>query len=421
MRVLLTTVGSYGDLFPYLAIGGELSRRGHQVTLATSAAYRSHAESMRLGFHAVRPDISLANREMLAYVMDTRHGTERVVRYLTSVVRESYQDVLEAAREADIVVTHPITFAAVLAAQKLGKPWVSSVLAPISFWSAYDPPVLGAAPWMHKLGFLGPKFARAWMNLGKRHTLEWLRPVLDLRAELGLQTANHPMFEGQHAPSLVLALFSRCLAAGAPDWPTQTVVTGFCFFDEGILPAELQRFLDAGPAPIVFTLGSSAVGAAGNFYLHSLRAVEKLGTRAVFLTGSHPQGLPKTLPDTVIAVPYAPHALLFSRAAAIVHQGGAGTTGQAIRAGRPMLVTPFAHDQFDNAERVRRLGAAEVLPQSRYTAKRAESRLRRLLTLPSYAGAAKTMAETVRGESGSVAATDAIEAVWQPSVAVSSG
>lgn len=409
MRILLTTFGSYGDLFPYLALGSELRRRGHQVTIATSAVYQAKVEAVGLGFRPVRPDVSLDDREMLAYVMDAQRGSERVVRYLASVVRESYEDTLDAANWADLIVTHPITFASVIAAQQLRKRWVSSVLAPISFLSIYDPPVVAPAPWMRRLNFLGPKFARAWIHVGKRQGLDWVRPVFELRAELGLQPGENPLFEGQHSPSLVMALFSPLLAAPQPDWPSQTVVTGFCFFGEGTLSAEVQNFLDTGPPPVVFTLGSSAVGTAGDFYRHSLSAIQRLGVRAVLLTGSHPQGLPEMLPDDILAVPYAPHAELFPRAAAIVHQGGIGTTAQALRAGRPMLIVPFAHDQFDNAYRVRRLGAAEVLPRSRYTGKRAEGRLRDLMARPSYAEAAATVGGQVRAEDGTRVAADAIE------------
>jgi len=188
------------------------------------------------------------------------------------------------------------------------------------------------------------------------------------------------------------------------------LVTGFPFYDRGELAPELQRFLAEGPAPVVFTLGSSAVGAAGAFYLQSLAAVERLGCRAVFLTGSHPQGLPEVLPPVVIALSYAPHGAIFPRAAAIVHQGGIGTTAQAMRSGRPMVVVPFGHDQFDNAARVERLGAAEVLYRSRYDARRVADVLQQMLKRPSYARAAAELGEKVRAEDGAGAAADAIEA-----------
>src|ERR1019366_9461940 len=118
-------------------LGMELRRRGHQVTLATSAEYAKRVRCEELDFVSVRPDISLADSAMLSYVMDARRGPERLVRFLASVVRESYQDTLAAVKRADLVVTHPITFGAVLAAQKVGVPWISSVLAPFSFFSAY--------------------------------------------------------------------------------------------------------------------------------------------------------------------------------------------------------------------------------------------------------------------------------------------
>jgi rhamnosyltransferase subunit B len=412
-RILLSTFGSFGDLYPYLALGMELQRRGHAVTIATSAVYRNQAETLGLGFHAVRPDLSLDDREAIAYVMDARHGAERLLRYLAACARESYEDILAAAERADIIGTHPATYASVLAAQKLRMRWFSTVLAPLSLFSMYDAPVLAPVPWLARLHFLGPGFLRAVLALGMRQVLGWIRPLLDLRRELGLGATGNPVFEGQHSPSLVLAVFSRYLASPQPDWPRQTVVTGFPFYEHGKLPPELEHFLDAGSAPVVFTLGSSAVGAAGDFYRSSLEAVNRLGRRAVFLTGFHPQGLPEVLPRSVLSVAYAPHSLLFPRAAAIVHQGGIGTTAQALRSGRPMLVVPFAFDQFDNGERARRLGVAEVLYRSRYSSGRAEKLLRRVINGASYSQAASAMGEKIRAENGCKCAADAIESLLQ--------
>jgi UDP:flavonoid glycosyltransferase YjiC (YdhE family) len=408
-RILLSTFGSFGDLYPYIALGSELRRRGHAVTIATSGLYRAQVETEGLMFHAVRPDISLDNRDLIAYVMDARRGSERLLRYLALCVRESYQDVLAAAQDSDIIGTHPATYAAVLVAQKLRMPWFSTVLAPLSLFSMCDPPVVAPAPWLVYLRFLGPRFLRLLLAPGMRQTLRWMRPLLELRRELGLGATANPIFDGQHSPSLVLALFSQHLADPQPDWPPQTVVTGFPFYEHGELASDLEEFLDAGPAPVVFTLGSSAVGAAGDFYLSSLAAVRRLGVRAVFLTGAHPQGLPEVLPEGALEVAYSPHSLVFPRASAIVHQGGIGTTAQALRSGHPMLVVPFAHDQFDNGERVRRLSVAKVLCRSRYNARRAEVLLRRLLEDAPYGQAASAIGEKVRAENGCAIAADAIE------------
>jgi rhamnosyltransferase subunit B len=405
-RVLLTTLGSYGDLYPYIAVGIELRHLGHAVLIATSASYREKVESAGLEFAPVRPDISLDDAALMRAFFDPLRGTERVARAICSVVRETYQDTLAAARGCDAIVTHPITFAAVLVAQKLELPWISSVLAPGSFISAYDPPVPAPAPWLVNVRAMGPGAMAAVWRATKRFTLGWFRPVLELRQEIGLAPGGHPLFEGANSPDLVLALFSRALAEPQPDWPKQAVLTGFPFHDSAAseLAPELAAFFEAGPPPLVFTLGSSAVAAAGDFYSVSLEVVRRLNTRALFLGAP-----PGRTPPEVLVWPYAPHEQVFPRASVIVHQGGIGTTAQALRSGRPMLVVPFAHDQFDNAARVRRLGAATTVPRQRYSERTAVAALQPLLTEPSYREAAKTLSEAIRSENGAATAARAID------------
>ena len=220
-RVLFATFGSYGDLYPYIAIGIQLQKLGHQVTLATSAGYREKVESQQLGFVPVRPDVSLEDRDMLRFFFDQRRGTERVIRAIAEVVRESYEDLLQAASGADVIVTHPIAMAGVAVAEKLRLPWISSVLAPLSFLSAYDPPIPAPAPWIAGLRHLGPGVMRAVWDFEKRSSRSWVRPVIQLRREIGLATGSNPLFEGSQAPDLVLALFSSIFAAPQPDWPKQ--------------------------------------------------------------------------------------------------------------------------------------------------------------------------------------------------------
>jgi UDP:flavonoid glycosyltransferase YjiC (YdhE family) len=396
-------------LYPYLALAKELRDLGHQPLLASSETYRSKAEAQGAEFFPIRPDISLDNSEMMRYLFHQRFGTERVLREVSSRVRETYEDTLEAVQGAHVIVSHPITFASPLIAEKLRIPWISSVLAPMSFVSAYDPPVPAPFPALVRLRVFGPAVMRAVFGLGKRASLAWIKPVIDLRRELGLAPGENPMFEGAQSPDLMLAMFSRAFAEPQLDWPANTAVTGFPFYDsEEALAPELDRFIAAGPPPVVFTLGSSAVGAAGRFYADSLEAVQRLNVRAVFLTGTHAQDLPDRLPPTVLEWPYAPHAAVFARASAIVHQGGIGTTAQALRSAHPSLVVPFAHDQFDNADRVRRLGAGLWLSRGKYNARTAESAILRLLTESTFAASARRIAEVIGGENGARAAAEAI-------------
>jgi rhamnosyltransferase subunit B len=433
-HIVMTTFGSFGDVHPYIAIALELQRRGHRVTIATGEIYRSKIEALGIGFRAVRPDLpSPDNREIIRQVMDLKTGGEYLFKQmLMPHLRESYEDLIAAVHDADLFVTHVVTFAAPLVAQKTGIPWVSTVLAPISFFSVHDPSVPPAAPALVKLRPLGPVVNGALIKVMKRITAEWIEPVYRLRAELGLPRGGHPLFEGQHSPQMVLALFSRVLAAPQPDWPPHTRITGFCFYDrkgdmrissstdnavstgsmdyseDGLSP-ELRRFVEAGPPPIVFTLGSSAVMDAGGFYEDSAKAARQLGQRAVLLIGDTSNRPRAPLPDSIAAFDYAPYSALFPRAAAIVHQGGAGTTGQALRSGRPMLIMPYSHDQPDHAARITRLGIGRSLPRDRYNATTATRELRQLLSDPRYAAKAAEIGRRVRAEDGAKTASDAIE------------
>src|SRR5262249_49524448 len=154
---------------------------------------------------------------------------------------------------------------------------------------------------------------------------------------------------GQHSPTCVLALFSKVFAQPQPDWPNNSHVTGFCFYDgrhEKPMSDELKTFLDAGPPPIVFTLGSSAVWVAGDFFQQSIHALKQLVQRAILLIGDDRNTLPP-LPENIFVADYAPYQQLFPRASVVIHHGGVGTTSQALLAGVPTLIVPFAFDQSD--------------------------------------------------------------------------
>src|SRR5262249_4009073 len=173
------------------------------------------------------------------------------------------------------------------------------------------------------------------------------------------------------------------------------------------LPPALAQFLDDGPSPIVFTLGSAVAAAAGPFYESGAQAARLLGRRAVLIL-KDPRNRPRTLPEGVAAFDYAPVSELFPRAAAVVHHGGIGTTGLAMRSGRPMLVMPCAWDQPDNAERVARLGISRTIPRYRYTPARVAAELRHLLGDPAYGRRASEVGEQVRQEDGVRVACDAL-------------
>ena len=419
-RIVISTFGSFGDIHPYVAIALELKARGHVPVIATSEVYREKMDALSLEFSPVRPVVPSYDQpdemgRLLEEVMDARDGSEKVIQMLTSHLREIYDDLNAAVEGADLLLTHPLPLVGPIVAQMRKLRWVSSVLAPLSLFSTHDPPVLPQWPGLYRLLKLHPAIARGFFRLALPMLEKMMAPVYSLRAELGLPRGEQPLMAGQHSPSCVLALFSKVMAKPQPDWPNHTVVTGFPFYDrrdffgETETPRGLIEFLDAGEPPIIFTLGSSAFWVAKNFYRDSAVAASALGRRALLLIG-HARNLPaEPLPDGVAAFEYAPYSEVLPRACAIVHQGGVGTTGQGLRAGRPVLILPHAHDQFDNAARVARLGCGRVLPRPRYSAKSAITELKALLDDARYAERAIETGRIVRQENGASAAANEIE------------
>jgi len=396
-----------------MAIGLELKARGHQVVIATMELYREKIESVGLEIAPVRPRLSPPreqDEELINKILHPRKGPQYLLQQIIfPAVRDSYDDLLVAVSGADLLVTHPAAPAGPLVGRKTGMRWVSSVLAPISFFSAYDPPVPPQWAWFNKLRILGPTVVDLFHNLVK--TFFHAKEVEKFRAELGLADYGNPIFDGQHSPTLVLALFSSVFAATQPDWPTQTRITGFPFYDGGLetpMPQQLLDFLDHGPPPIVFTLGSTAVWVAQDFYKQSIEASRRLKRRAVLLIGDE-RNTPPALPEDVIAVDYAPFQSLLPRACAVVHSGGIGSTAQALRAGVPTVIVPFAFDQPDNADHARRLGVSRTLARYKYTATTATRELGELLGDSRYAQRATEVGDKLRRENGAARAADLLE------------
>jgi UDP:flavonoid glycosyltransferase YjiC (YdhE family) len=413
-RIVIACWGSHGDLFPYIGLAVALKRRGHSPVVATNSGYRAEIEREGIEFAQAGPtiDANVADAlDLYERVMDPVKGSEVIVKeLLMPQLDESFEQLSRAAAGADLLLSHPITYAAPVVADHARLPWLSTVLAPMLFFSKHDPPVLPASPRVNDLPLVGTWVARALLPLARRATRDWGEPVQELRARLGLPRALDPVFEGQFSPHGTLALFSRVLGAPQPDWPPSVTTTGTVFYNAPEpLESTLEEYLSAGEPPVVFTLGTSAVGAAGGFYHESAAAAEKLGVRAVLLTGGFAQNRPDHVPPNVLLVDRAPHQLLFPRASAVVHQCGAGTTAQALRSGKPTLLVPHGHDQFDNARRVRKLGVARVVLPKDYRAERVARELGALLNEPRYQERAAAVSIVVREERGTEAAVAVIE------------
>jgi len=421
-RIVIATVGSLGDLFPFLAVGQELHRRGHRVTIASHAVHQSPVEQAGLIFANASGMAEPEDRAAFtARAFHPWRGPRFVVHDIAALdVRDSYAKLLPLCTDVDVLITNTLAFAAQIIGEQGSAQgrlhWLSAVLAPAGFLSAYDPPASGVDA-LDRFLRSSPSRGQWLSRIAERITHRWTAPVRVLRRELGLPAQSplgDPFHRGQHAPQGVLAMFSPLLGQPQPDWPANVVITGAARHRQAITPdPALQAFLDGGPAPLVFTLGSAAVHANLSFLRESAKAAQQLGQRAVLLTGSPEMRakLPSDLPASIHCVDYAAHAELFARASVIVHHGGVGTSTEALRAGRPMLVVPHGFDQPDNAARLQRLGVALILPASRYRAARAVTLLQQLASEPRYRQKAEEAAYAMRNENGAIVAADVIERV----------
>jgi rhamnosyltransferase subunit B len=416
-RIVFATFGSLGDLYPYVAVARELAARGHRPLIATFGEYRETVEAAGVGFAPMRPDMGGFGDKtaIMERLVDPWRGPEFMVRGMFMPhLRESYEDLARACRGADLLVTHPLTFAGPLLAEKEGLPWVSTALSPLTQFSAFDPPLFPAASWMRWMRKLGVGAYRLVFRIPRAIVRRWEEPLRVFRAELGLRpTEALAQFEGQYSPHLHLVLFSSVLAAPQPDWPANTVICGFPRYDGAPLDArrqsELEAFLAAGEPPLVFGLGSSAVMIAGVFWRAAIEASQALGRRALLLTGSGADL--GTLPSTIRAFDYLPYSAVFPRAAAIVHSAGIGTLAQALAAGRPQLVVPVAFDQPDNARRAVALGLARGIPFKKASGRAMARALDALLAAPAYASRARKVGEWVTHEDGARNAAATLEPV----------
>jgi UDP:flavonoid glycosyltransferase YjiC (YdhE family) len=383
------------------------------VTIASTEFYRTKVEQHGILFRSIRPNWNPTDQELIRQCEDLRTGPEILFRKLILPhLRDTYEDLLSACLDADLMIAGELVCAAPLVSERLGLRWVSAILSPSSFFSSHDPSVLVTVPRLMLLRKAGWRVYRAGLNVCRLATRHWSNPIRQLRRELRLRPDCDPVFRDKFSPDLVLALFSQSLAQSQPDWPPQTIQPGFVYYDDGKLQRgsspDLAQFLASGDPPIVFTLGSTAVHHPGDFYESSVAASRRLGRRAVLLGGSHQS---RFVAQDIFVLPYAPYSEVFPHASVIVHQGGSGTTAQALRAGRPMLFVPYGWDQPDNAARVERLGIGLSLPRTAYTADSASAALHRLLTESRFAARASEMRDRLHQEDALGSACQMIESV----------
>lgn len=406
--ILMTAIGSHGDVLPQIAIGRALKARGHRVEIFVSPFFAPLVEAAGLVAH---PGGTVEEYENLLRDPDTHHPI-RAFRRFAELLGPYTLPMLEAMRARvepgnTILVTGLLGVVPRLLQEIDGIPCVTLHLAPAGFRSRYQ--VSRMLPYdslPHLPGWMRPSMW--WLSdLLLDHAI--LPMVNPARAELGLPPVKRFFHEWIHGADRQLGLFPDWFAEAQPDWPENTVLTGFPLSDAGegaVLPEAVQHFLAAGAPPVAFSAGT-ATAANRDFFAASAESCRQSGRRGILLT-HRPEQLPAQLPEGVVHFDYVPFAALLPRLAAFVHHGGIGSTAQALRAGVPQLIRPMAFDQFDNSARVQRLGVAEEILPWRYRPATVAAALSRLIDDTSRRQRCGELAQRLQNEDGIAAACDAI-------------
>jgi MGT family glycosyltransferase len=414
MRVLFTPLGSHGDVHPSIAIALELSKRGHQAIIATNPHFQSLIEGVGLTFAALGEKQALRDAAKTPGVMREYSATTHLIQQLIlpqlpRALRDF--DAILHEHKPDIAVLHPLCLGGPALCEKHHVRCVTTALAPLAWLNRRDMPVFSPhqsvrpPTWQSVLSlWAGTWLMRLQLDPGVNRCLK----------EMGLPQARDHMLALCTRGELNLGLWSEHFRGPLEGDPKAGKIVGFPWFDrvreEEDDLARLDAFISAGDAPIVFTLGTAGVHVAGNFYEVATRVCDRLKQRGILLINQRDYA-PNTTSKNVQCFTYAPYSSTFPRCKVVVTSGGIGSTAQALRSGKPSLIVPFGHDQFDNAARVVRLGAGTRLRHSQANEERLEKRLRQLMEDDSFAAAAKKLGPLIAQSDGARGASDAIEAL----------
>lgn len=408
---VLATHGSHGDLHPFLSVGRALAARGHSVELFAHPYFAADAAAAGIALRPVGGAFDMRAALEDPRLMNPWRGGRLILDMLLAGVPELMAVLRDRirSRRPDALLCHHVALGARWVAEQEGVPHAVAVLSPQLWFTKGDPiPAL-----QMREGRVGALLGRALHSV----VLPLAQPLLDravnrVRVAEGLPPARNPMLGEARAGDAVLGLWSRTFRERLPGDPQQGVICGFPWYDraEAPLAPGLEEFLADGEPPIVFSLGTAVVHAAGDFYEVAAAACLRLGRRGLLLHGPE-RNRPRHLPPSLAAFPYAPFSVLLPRAAAAVHHGGIGSTAQALRSGRPALIVPHAHDQFNNALRAVRLGTAAMLPRRNLTVPRLERALRALLGDAAAHARAGEAAAAIGREDGAAAAARALESL----------
>jgi sterol 3beta-glucosyltransferase len=419
MRIAVFSIGSRGDVQPYLALARGLRHVGHDVLLAGPPNFAPLAHTYQVPFAAVGPDWrSYLQKLGFHRIVDTGSWLRELpllARAAHLAIEQVLHETWSALQNAEALVAASGVPIAASFAERRGIPYIEAAMQPLTPTTAFPS---AAVSMRLRLGPHGNVLSHCFLEqvlwqIYRTHINRFRRQVLQLAPYPFLG----PMDALRRAGTPRLYAFSPLVVAPPPDWSATTVITGYWFLptapDWSPSP-QLRTFLDAGPAPIYMGFGSMFGGDPAATLALMLQALELSGQRAVLAQGWGGIEGAGRLPEHVLMIDEAPHDWLFPQMAALVHHGGAGTTGAGLRSGVPSIVVPHVFDQAFWASRVAALGVGPApLPRPQLTAERLAEAICQAIEQAALRTRAQAVGSQIRAERGVANAIDSIHRALQ--------
>src|SRR5215469_2215326 len=397
-----------GDTQPFVSLAVRLKEHGHAVKLAARPDFASLAASYGVEFAPLgNPYESLLRSEQVA----TAIGSGNMLRMIMRQASDSNQrtaffegldtDAMRAVQSSDAIIYKSSWIPFYSIAQKVGVPSAAAMFMPLTRTSAFPSFLIGS----------GEDRGAAINSLLWRITEQFIWQVsrnFDNKMRRDLLGLSPLPFFGPSARQLegtpLYYAYSPTLIPRPTDWPDRIHVTGFWFSDPPpgwMPPSDLVAFLESGPPPVYLGFGSMPSGSAEGTLNLILKALEFSHQRGILLSGWAGIGEERKLPEYAFGVQSIPHSWLFPQMSAVVHHGGAGTTGAGLRAGVPSVITPFVADQPSWARRIEALGVGpRAIPFRELTAELLADAIRQATSDTAIRQRASAVGERIRSEDG---------------------
>lgn len=415
--IIVTTLGTLGDLHPMIPIAHELKRRGH--TLRFIVPPNLQARIVNEGFESAAVSMmpnppAEAWRQGLGAVA----AKGRVDKYYTPFLKSAIAALTRACEGADVLLSTPHQIGTAVAAERLHIPWVTLTVFPGLIPSSYTVP---EPHWLPPLptpaGRVVNRLTWSVFRFGLRYLAQ--DAIAEAVDSYGLRHNRDLFAPGALSPYLCLVLSSPAYSPRQRDWPPQVKVTGFTTWDAprgSIDPEGLQQFIDSGPPPVVVTTSTADERNAPAYLTVARHALEKTGRRGILLAGHAAKALlgsdsHRVLPSGIAAWQYIPLSRVLPHASMVVHHSGIGTAAAVLRHGLPSVAIPASFDQWYNAGRIRSLGVGKVLKYDDLTIDRLAAAIDQVANKPSYTAHARELADQIRAEDGTATACNEIEAL----------